>query len=101
MFYLRYNHAGCRAYVCQANEEPMPWYEWVSTHTTLEGARVAMEALRGEPRWAVFYDMARGHGFVDQVDDLAGNYKGSQPAPAHFCAEFPSEREAREYLATF
>lgn len=57
----------------------------------------ALDRLAGPQRWAGFEDRPAGKRFVEQVDNLSGNYKGSGRHPFSFVQYFFSEEEAREW----
>lgn len=100
-FFVKYDRAAGHAYVADNDERIGHYIVVAGPFETEEEAERAMEALRGEHRWAVFWDRPAGEGFVERVDALSGNYRGSMYPHHDLVAECASREEAEEWLENY
>ena len=97
-YHLRYSRAARHALIIQDDEPHNVWgYDWVASFSTRQAAEAAMEELRGETRWAVWWDQGRGLATVRHHDELSGP---SAAAHARITGVFDTRGEAEEYAAT-
>ena len=60
--------------------------------------RQVLRGLAGPPLFAVFTAVNRSP-YIEEVNGLSGNYRGSGHYPFRFAAEFSTEKEAEEFMA--
>ena len=74
-------------------------YSLVDVFKTEEDAKAYVEEIKKETTcYAVFYDSARGEGFVSEEDDLSGNWQGSKYGYSTYMGNYGTEEEALEEL---
>jgi len=97
-FYVKYDRGSGHAYVADNNEGVGHYEVWAGPFASEEEAEAAMEGLRGEPSWAVFWNRPAGAGFVERMDALSGNWRGSMYPHHDLIGECASEAEAERVL---
>jgi hypothetical protein len=61
--------------------------------------REVLNKLAGPSSWAVFWNNGAGDGYVEEVDGLSGNYRGSGHWPHTCVGEYDTREEANAALA--